>query len=239
MRDDILIWDLETVPDIEAYGRVHRLMDQTPAEIRQAMGDEFPKLVYHSIVCIGALLASPRDQGYEVRFLGASHVGDQSERELIRTFLDIVDRVSPRMVTFNGASFDLPVLRYRGMIHELPAHGLNDRPYFHRYRGEHVDLCDVLSSFSFGGKAKLDELSRAMGLSGKPGGMDGSRVEALFNEGRVDDIAEYCLSDVIQTYRLWLRYELFCGRLTLDQYNASQAKVAADGEDLTKPLGVN
>lgn len=239
MRDDILIWDLETVPDIEAYGRVNRLTDQTPAEIRNAMGDEFPKLVYHSIVCIGALLASPRDQGYEVRFLGTSHVGDQSERELIRAFLEVVDRVAPRMVTFNGSSFDLPVLRYRAMIYELPAPGLTRKPYFHRYQSDHADLCDVLSSFSFGGKAKLDELSRAMGLSGKPDGMDGSRVEALFNEGRADDIAEYCLSDVILTYRLWLRYELFCGRLTLDQYNASEAKVAADDQGLTKPLGVN
>jgi hypothetical protein len=39
------------------------------------MGDNFPKLIYHSIVCIGALVATKTDRGYEVRVLGASHVG--------------------------------------------------------------------------------------------------------------------------------------------------------------------
>jgi catechol 2,3-dioxygenase-like lactoylglutathione lyase family enzyme len=36
-------------------------------------------------------------------------------------------------VTFNGSSFDLPVLRYRAMLHKVPAIGLSARPYFNRY----------------------------------------------------------------------------------------------------------
>jgi 3'-5' exonuclease len=49
-------------------------------------------------------------------------------------------------VTFNGNSFDLPVLRYRAMIHGVPAPGLAARPYFYRYTEDAVDLCDILSS---------------------------------------------------------------------------------------------
>ena len=79
----------------------------------------------------------------------------------------------------------------------------------------------MLSSFSYGGKAKLDELSRIMGLPGKPGGMDGSQVEAYFNAGRIEEIADYCKSDVINTYRLWLRHELFRGRLDQKQFDFS------------------
>ena len=52
-----------------------------------------------------------------------------------------------------------------------------------------------------------------MGLEGKPDGIDGSQVEAYCNAGRIQEIADYCQSDVINTYRLWLRYELFRGRL--------------------------
>ncbi len=51
-------------------------------------------------------------------------------------------------VTFNGSSFDLPVLRYRAMVNSVSAPGLAMRPYFHRYTDDAVDLCDALSSFS-------------------------------------------------------------------------------------------
>jgi 3'-5' exonuclease len=61
--------------------------------------------------------------------------------------------LSPQLVTFNGNSFDLPVLRYRAMVHGVSAPGLSTRPYFHRYSEDAIDLCDALSSFSPGGKA--------------------------------------------------------------------------------------
>ena len=186
------------------------------------MGDDFPKLIYHSIVCIGALVATRTDKGYQVRAIGASHVGQRTERELIESFAQTIERLTPRMVTFNGASFDLPVLRYRAMIHGISAPGLDDRSYFHRYTDDNVDLCDVLSSFSHGGKAKLDELSRIMGLPGKPDGIDGSRVEEVFNAGRIQEIADYCQSDVLNTYRLWLRLELFRGRIDREQFAFSE-----------------
>jgi predicted PolB exonuclease-like 3'-5' exonuclease len=44
-----------------------------------------------------------------------------------------------------------------------------------------------------------------MGLSGKPDGMHGGEVERFFREGRIDEIARYCVSDVVNTYQLWLR----------------------------------
>src|SRR5665647_2580269 len=99
------------------------------------------------------------------------------------------------------------------MIHNVFAPGMHNRAYFHRYTDDNVDLCDILSSFSYGAKVKLDEPSRIMGLPGKPDGIDGSQVKAYFNAGRIQEIADYCKSDVINTYRLWLRHELFRGRL--------------------------
>jgi len=132
---------------------------------------------------------------------------------------------TPRLERYNGSAFDLPVLRYRAMIHEVFAPGMHNRAYFHRYTDDNVDLCDVLSSFSFGAKVKLDELSRIMGLPGKPDGIDGSQVETYFNAGRIQEIADYCKSDVINTYRLWLRHELFRGRLDQNQFEYSERDV--------------
>ena len=111
------------------------------------------------------------------------------------------------------------------MIHEVFAPGMHNRAYFHRYTDDNVDLCDVLSSFSYGAKVKLDELSRIMGLPGKPDGIDGSQVEAYFNAGRIQEIADYCKSDVINTYRLWLRHELFRGRLDQSTFEFSERDV--------------
>jgi 3'-5' exonuclease len=222
LSEHVLVWDLETIPDIDGFARVNGLSDKPDTEIRGQMGDDFPKLIYHRIVCIGALLASSTPEGYVVRAVDTSHAGELTEQRMIQTFLDVVDRLSPRMVTFNGQSFDLPVLRYRAMIHGLSAPGLYSRSYFHRYRDDHVDLCDALSSFNHGGKAKLDEICRIMGLDGKPDEIDGSQVEHLFHEGRIEEVADYCVSDVVETYRLWLRYELFRGALDHDRFAFSE-----------------
>jgi predicted PolB exonuclease-like 3'-5' exonuclease len=162
---------------------------------------------------------------WEVQAVGAPHVGQRTEKELIESFVNKIGQLSPQMVTYNGCAFDLPVLRYRAMIHEAFAPGMHNRAYFHRYTDDNVDLCDVLSSFSYGGKVKLDELSRIMGLPGKPDGIDGSQVEAFFNAGRIQDIADYCKSDAINTYRLWLRHELFRGRLDQNQFESSERDV--------------
>ena len=227
MGSNVMVWDLETVPDLEGFAQANGLIGKSSVEIRAAMGNDFPKLIYHSIVCIGALLSSWTADGYEVRMVGAPHVGKRTEKQLIESFVDEVGQISPRFVTFNGSGFDLPVLRYRAMIYGVFAPGMHNRAYYHRYTDDCVDLCDVLSSFSYGGKVKLDELSRIMGLPGKPGGMDGSQVEAHFNAGRIQEIADYCKSDVINTYRLWLRHELFRGRLDRNQFVVSDENVSA------------
>jgi 3'-5' exonuclease len=227
MPSDVMVWDLETVPDIAGFARANNLAGKSPDEIRAAMGDEFPKLIYHSIVCIGALVARRSSNGWEVQAVGAPHVGQRPEKELIESFVSKIGQISPQLVTYNGCGFDLPVLRYRAMLHNVFAPGMHNRAYFHRYTDDNVDLCDVLSSFSYGAKVKLDELSRIMGLPGKPDGIDGSQVEAYFNAGRIQEISEYCKSDVINTYRLWLRHELFRGRLDEDQFRCSENNAEA------------
>jgi predicted PolB exonuclease-like 3'-5' exonuclease len=102
---------------------------------------------------------------------------------LISSFVERIAELSPQLVTFNGSSFDLPVLRYRAMVHGVAAPGLSSRPYFNRYTEDAVDLCDVLSSFSPQGKVTLHELCRVMGLPGKPDGISGAGVDTFIVVG--------------------------------------------------------
>jgi hypothetical protein len=49
---------------------------------------KFPKYIYHSIVCIGALVARREDDHWAVEALGAPHVGERTEKELISVGTD-------------------------------------------------------------------------------------------------------------------------------------------------------
>jgi predicted PolB exonuclease-like 3'-5' exonuclease len=64
-----------------------------------------------------------------------------------------------------------------------------------------------------------------MGLPGKPDGISGAEVEKYYRDGHIREIAEYCESDVLNTYRVWLRYELFRGRLSDTEFRASEARL--------------
>jgi 3'-5' exonuclease len=218
----VLVWDIETVPDLAGFAAANGHEGKTEDEIRAELGDKFPKHIYHSIICIGALIAHQQDDHWVVDALGAPHVGDRSERELIAAFVARIAELNPQLVTFNGSSFDLPVLRYRAMVHKVPAIGLSTRPYFKRYTDDAIDLCDVLSSFSHGAKSTLHELRRVMGLPGKPVGIDGAHVAQFYRDGRIREIADYCERDVVNTYRLWLRHELFQGNLIDAAFQASE-----------------
>jgi|SRR5579871_4545486 len=228
MPDHLIVFDLETVPDLNAFAAANQLSGRPDDEIRTTMGDGFPRLIFHKIVAIGALVASRSGRGaFGVDSLGAPHIGERSEAELIRAFVNRIDELSPRLVSFNGASFDLPVLRYRAMVNRVAAPGLAARNYFNRYTDDALDLCDVLASFDNRGKLKLDELARALGLPGKPSGMDGGQVEAYVNAGRIREVAEYCETDVVNTYRTYLRYELFRGGLDEPAYATSEANLSS------------
>lgn len=222
----VLVWDLETVPDVEGFARANGLEGLSRQEVRAAMG-EFPKLMYHSIVCIGALAALWTNEGWRIRAIGASTVGEKSEKELIEGFLGKIEKTEPTLVTFNGNSFDLPVLRYRSMVHSISAPCLYRKKYFHRYSESSVDICDVLSGYRSENKPKLNDLCRIMGFEGKPAGMNGSNVEQLFIDGKIAEIGDYCVQDVLNTYRGWLRYERFKAGLSLSEANFSERD--ADG----------
>src|SRR5271157_4096776 len=123
MSNSIIVWDLETVPDLRGYAAANGMNASTDDEVREAIGDKFPKHVYHSIVCIGALVAHREMDCWVLDAVGAPHCGQRSEKELITAFVTRIAELSPQLVTFNGNSFDLPVLRYRALVNKVTAPG--------------------------------------------------------------------------------------------------------------------
>jgi 3'-5' exonuclease len=74
-------------------------------------------------------------------------------------------------------------------------------------------------------KVKLDDVSKILGLSGKPVGIDGSRVEEMVLAGQIEEVARYCETDVVNTYRVSLVYELFRGSITAEQLDWSEKQI--------------
>jgi len=141
----VLVFDLETVPDIRAFAAAEGLDSHPDWSVRKQMGEKVARQVFQRIVCIGSLLSVRGADGvWRPSGLEAPHAAESSERELIQDFVDRLLPLGARLVTFNGHTFDLPVLRYRAMMHSVSAPALDNRPYFDRSGDEIVDLCDLL-----------------------------------------------------------------------------------------------
>ena len=58
-----------------------------------------------------------------------------------------------------------------------------------------------------------------------------AEVDRYFRQGRIQDIVDYCESDVVNTYRVWLRHELFRGKLSRSSFNSAN-KILANSSKL-------
>jgi len=218
-------FDIETIPDVEFGRQVYGLEGLEDEDVatamsfkrQQAVGHDFLPLHQHRVVAISVALRT--GDSFRVWTLGDE---DSSEAEIVGRFFDGIARYTPDLVSWNGGGFDLPVLQYRALKHGIQAPryweiGESDRDfkwnnYLNRYHWRHVDLMDVLANFSQRANAKLDEIATMLGFPGKLG-MDGSQVWGKYLEGGVREIRNYCETDVLNTWLVYLRFEHMRGNL--------------------------
>jgi 3'-5' exonuclease len=81
-----------------------------------------------------------------------------------------------------------------------------------RFHWRHIDLMDVLAGFQMRGRASLDQMAVLLGFPGKLG-MSGDKVWQCWLDGGIDDIRDYCETDVLNTYLVYLRFEFMRGHL--------------------------
>lgn len=230
---NILVFDIETVPDIESGKKLYNLEGLKAEDAAELMfsyrrqetdgNSDFLRHYMHKIVAISLVLKT--NEKLSVWSLGDV---DADEKEIIQRFFEGIEHYTPTIVSWNGSGFDLPVLHYRSLLHGVVAqryweNGEDDQSfkwnnYLSRFHSRHTDLMDVVSGYSSIAKAPLDQIATLLGFPGKMG-MSGGKVWDCYVNGGIEDIRNYCETDVLNTYLVYLRYELIRGRLTESAYD--------------------
>jgi predicted PolB exonuclease-like 3'-5' exonuclease len=232
-----LVFDIETVPDVALGRRLYGLEGLSDAQVAKAMfalrrqdsGGDFLPLEQHRVVAISCALRSA--DALTLWSLGDLSTG---EAELVQRFFDGIEKYSPELISWNGASFDLPVLTYRALAAGVQAPRFWERGeadpefrynnYLSRYHWRHTDLMDVLSGFQNRGRASLAHIACLLKLPGKLG-FDGSQVWDAWQGGNLAAIRRYCETDVLNTWLVYLRFALLRGQLSSEQHTAELARV--------------
>ena len=245
---NILAFDIETIPDVATGRRLYGLDGLSDKDVAQAMfakrreqtGDsDFLRHHLHRVVAISAVLR----QGETLRVWSLGEP-DSEEAELVRRFYDGIERYTPTLVSWNGGGFDLPVLHYRALLHGISAPrywetGADDQSfrwnnYISRYHERHTDLMDVIAYYQPRASAPLDEVAQMLGFPGKLG-MHGSEVWSQFLAGRIGEIRDYCETDALNTYLIYLRFELMRGNLDESGWKREAELVRKTLRETNKP----
>lgn len=228
MAASVLVFDIETIPDIAGLralrGADAALSDAEVFAAEQAERKEGGKsdmlpLYLQRVLVISCVFRNAK--GVTVQsFVDRS---GSEEGSVIQTFFEKIEKHQPQLVSWNGGGFDLPVLHYRGLRHGVVADkywdlGEDDREYkwnnyISRYHTRHLDLMDLLALYQPRANAPLDAMAKLCGLPGKLG-MDGSQVYPAYLDGKLEDIRRYCETDVMNTYLLYCRFQKMRGGFT-------------------------
>lgn len=245
---NILAFDIETIPDVATGKRLYGLDGLSDKDVAQAMfakrreqtGDsEFLRHHLQRVVAISAVMR----QGETLRVWSLGEP-ESDEAELIRRFYDGIERYTPTLVSWNGGGFDLPVLHYRALLHGISAPrywetGADDQSfrwnnYISRYHERHTDLMDIIAYYQPRASAPLDEVAQMLGFPGKLG-MHGSEVWNQFLAGKIGEIRDYCETDALNTYLIYLRFELMRGNLDEPGWKRETELVRKTLHDANKP----
>jgi hypothetical protein len=237
-HQNLFVFDIETIPDLNAARNLLDLPNAEDKELREALikyhlnitdqKNSFLRQPFHQVITIGFLSAEiERDyNGQEIYHVSDIRCGGDlgsNEEDLIKGFFSHLKKNFSRLVSFNGKNFDLPVLKYAAMKHGVEAAWLyksGDKwnNYNQRYSLDwHCDLAEAFSDFGASAKVKMNELCAAFNLPGKIG-IDGSDVMEFYDQGRLQEIRNYCETDVLNTYLLYLIHQHHIGSMSRDAF---------------------
>ncbi|EAJ7103096.1 polysaccharide biosynthesis protein [Campylobacter upsaliensis] len=216
----ICIFDCESVPDVELIrknlgfeGSDEEVSLQALAWQKEQNGSEFLPLPFHKIVSICAVIAD-----HFGKFIKVNKIEGENEKEMLRNFFAFIDKSEPKLVSFNGKNYDCPLFVLRALKYNIRASAyLDTQDKWSNYKTRFSELkhCDLLESL--GGRLRLDSVCAMAGLPGKYD-VSGAEVMSLYYQNQMEKIHEYCESDVLNTYMLFLKYELIKGNLAEEDY---------------------
>jgi predicted PolB exonuclease-like 3'-5' exonuclease len=244
----ILAFDIETVPDVAGMRRLYELPADLPerevAELafqkrRVQTGHDFLPPHLQRVIVISCVARD--EEGVKIFSIAEP---ERDEKAIIHRFFDAIERKVPQLVSWNGKGFDIPVLNHRALIHGVCCprfweNGDEDQAfrynnYTNRYQTRHLDLMDQLAMFNSRNFAPLDDMARLADLPGKLG-VGGAEVWPEYQKGNLQGIRDYCEADVVNTYVLYLRFQMVRGLLAPEQYAAECQTLRASLEKRAEP----
>ena len=213
-----IIIDIETIgpdfdeltPEDQEYLLHFAKTEEEREEAKQKIGLQ-PPIV--EIVAIGMLnpetdqgrvyFQSPKAQLESLSEQGIEYITG-SEKEILEKFWQDM-RAYHQIITFNGRSFDGPILLLRSAnLGIKPTRNLV--PYRYDYK-QHCDLLDQLTFYGATRRYKLEFYCRAFGIESPKSDMDGLKVKPYFKQGKYLEIAKYCAGDLWATKELWQKWQ--------------------------------
>ena len=218
----LVAFDIETVPDPD-FGRRAMGLEGDNAAVIEAMArqrleetagrTQYPSPPLHRIVTIAVARLDPGSGSFGVGTLGGDAWDERSHLEGFAGLFSPGGQGSrpPRLVSWNGSGFDLPVIRYRAILHGVPMPALYRTDgewkwnnYNSRFHDMHVDLMDVLSGYGASTRVGLGLMCEMLGLPSK-GFIEGEVYEHVLR-GEQELVCEYCKLDVVSTLLVFLRW---------------------------------
>ena len=174
--------------------------------------------------------------------------GDEVERSLLEAFKRAQEGDEACLVTWNGRTFDLPVINLRSFLHGIACEWYyKERDLRYRYSEAcHCDLMDFFTDFGASRAMKLGDVARLVGLPGKIGEVKGASVGEIYEAYRPtgrgvvsrgpfgtlaaakEAVGAYCLLDALQTAVLFGRSRVHKGMIDRDYYDRIVAPSFAD-----------
>lgn len=227
-----LVFDVESFTDAPLVAQIRRTAetpkDLTPDEIvkkwKEQLTDEtgrdFIPYPFQIPTCVVLAKVS---ENYELLDVAAMSEVSLRPPEIVERFWRGWERYGrPTFVTFNGRSFDVPLMELAAFRYGISIPGWfsplarnYDQPRSRFNQSAHIDLQDVFTNF--GATRFSGGLNLAANLVGKPGKMavQGNMIDDMHRAGKFQEIEDYCRCDVLDTYFVFLRTRVLMGYLTL------------------------
>ena len=234
-----LVFDTESVPDARLLREVkfagenlsdEAAIERAQNEAREASwnGSDFLPASFQIPVSVCIVKVGKDFTLQSFQCLGAP---DHSTRKIVTEFWKGLSyytqpRNKVKLVSFNGRGFDFPLMELAAFRYGLAAPSYYDSTR-RRFDVNAIDLLDWFNNF--GAIRHVGGVNLLAKLLGKPGKIDvcGSQVYGLWKEGRLQEINDYCMSDTLDTYFVFLRTCVMRGDLTMEE-EAERVKQARD-----------
>jgi predicted PolB exonuclease-like 3'-5' exonuclease len=233
-RDDIkyLVFDVESVPDGELIKRIkypdeNITIDEAIVKFQEeilAITDgksNFIPPTFQYPICV---VIAKIDEKYKLKEIVSLDEGNFDAEEMTRKFWYGIEVLYKKasLVTFNGRGFDVPLLELMGYRYgfQMSRHFTDKFGTRYRFGTRHIDLQEYLSNYNAMKMAGgLDLLAKVLGLPGKME-TSGDMVYEMYKEGKIIQINNYCIHDVLDTYFVFLRTRVNLGKISMDDERA-------------------